>query len=309
MPITAEELVALGWDTMVPDTINGRSNGDHRITFNHPDDTYSPCAEALADAPGGVTVEIEAWSDSVIYPRSTRRLWCYKPSQWDDAILGKVLICNDGAAYVANEGPVRATRVLDTLHAKGDLVNVAAIFIQPGKTDRMPPRRPIASYGLREAQRSWEYDRLSADYGDFLAREMLPLLEATLSIRLSPRPTDRVVCGISSGGIAAFSAAWFQPDQFANVISHCGSYTNIFGGHHYPSMIQTTPRKPIKVFLQSGENDVHSPFGHWPTANQAMAKALEYAGYDFRFEYGNGGHTLRHGGALFADSLRFIWSN
>ena len=107
----------------------------------------------------------------------------------------------------------------------------------------------------------------------------------------------------------SFSAAWFQPDQFANVISHCGSYTNIFGGHHYPSMIQTTPRKPIKVFLQSGENDVHSPFGHWPTANQAMAKALEFAGYDFRFEYGSGGHTLRHGGALFADALRFIWPN
>ena len=101
---------------------------------------------------------------------------------------------------------------------------------------------------------------------------MLPLLEATLSIRLSPEPTDRTVCGISSGGIAAFSAAWFQPDQFANVISHCGSYTNIFGGHHYPSMIQTTPRKPIKVFLQSGENDVHSPFGHWPTANQAWRR-------------------------------------
>ena len=47
---------------MVPETVNGRSNGDHRITFNHPDDTYSPCAEALADAPGGVTIEIEAWS-------------------------------------------------------------------------------------------------------------------------------------------------------------------------------------------------------------------------------------------------------
>ena len=66
MPITAEELVALGWDTMVPDTINGRSNGDNRITFNHPDDTYGPCAEALADAAGGAIVEIEAWSESVI---------------------------------------------------------------------------------------------------------------------------------------------------------------------------------------------------------------------------------------------------
>ena len=104
MPITAEELVALGWDTMVPDTINGRSNGDHRITFNHPDDTYGPCAEALADAPGGAIFEIEAWSKSVIYPESTRRVWCYKPSQWDDATPGKVLVCNDGAAYVANEG-------------------------------------------------------------------------------------------------------------------------------------------------------------------------------------------------------------
>ncbi len=35
----------------------------------------------------------------------------------------------------------------------------------------------------------------------------------------------------------------------------------------------------------------------------------EYAGYDHRFEFGNGGHSLRHGGALFADSLRWLWRN
>ena len=48
-------------------------------------------------------------------------------------------------------------------------------------------------------------------------------------------------------------------------------------------------------------------FGDWPLANQTMAKALEYAGYDYRFEFGTGGHTLRHGGALFADALRWLW--
>jgi enterochelin esterase family protein len=37
-----------------------------------------------------------------------------------------------------------------------------------------------------------------------------------------------------------------------------------------------------------------------------MANALDFAGYDSRFEFGTGGHTLRHGGAIFADSLRWL---
>jgi enterochelin esterase family protein len=61
------------------------------------------------------------------------------------------------------------------------------------------------------------------------------------------------------------------------------------------------------VFLQSGTNDAETLFGDWATANQSMFKALVYAGYDVRFEFGEGGHTLRHGGALLADSLRWFW--
>ena len=37
-----------------------------------------------------------------------------------------------------------------------------------------------------------------------------------------------------------------------------------------------------------------------------MASALEYAGYEYRFVFGEGGHSLRHGGAIFADSLRWL---
>ena len=46
--------------------------------------------------------------------------------------------------------------------------------------------------------------------------------------------------------------------------------------------------------------------GNWPLANKEMAAALEFAGYDFQFEFGSGGHNLRHGGALFADTLRWL---
>jgi enterochelin esterase family protein len=37
-----------------------------------------------------------------------------------------------------------------------------------------------------------------------------------------------------------------------------------------------------------------------------MANALDYAGYEFRFHFGTGGHNMRHGGALLADSLRWL---
>jgi enterochelin esterase family protein len=101
--------------------------------------------------------------------------------------------------------------------------------------------------------------------------------------------------------------AWERPDLFQKVLSHVGSFTNIRGGHVYPSLIRKTERKPIRVFLQDGSGDLDNAHGNWPLANQEMAKALEYAKYDYRFEYGDGGHNGKHGGAILPDSLRWLW--
>ena len=38
-----------------------------------------------------------------------------------------------------------------------------------------------------------------------------------------------------------------------------------------------------------------------------MANALAYGRYDYRFELGTGGHELKHAGALFTETLRWIW--
>ncbi|MBI4607192.1 MAG: hypothetical protein HY721_34950 [Planctomycetes bacterium] len=45
----------------------------------------------------------------------------------------------------------------------------------------------------------------------------------------------------------------------------------------------------------------------WPLANQEMAAALKFARYDHRFEYGTGGHSGLHGGAVLPESLRWLW--
>src|SRR5207253_679708 len=75
------------------------------------------------------------------------------------------------------------------------------------------------------------------------------------------------------------------------------------------AIIRRAPKKPIRVFLQDGENDLGHQHGNWPLANQQMAKSLAFAGYDDHFEYGHGFHSDRHGRAILPDSLHWLWRN
>jgi enterochelin esterase family protein len=101
--------------------------------------------------------------------------------------------------------------------------------------------------------------------------------------------------------------AWERPDAFCKVISHIGSFTNIRGGHAYEALIRKSSLRPMRIFLQDGSNDLDNAHGNWPLANQQMAAALKFRGYDYRFEYGDGAHTHKHGGALLPESLRWLW--
>jgi enterochelin esterase family protein len=134
---------------------------------------------------------------------------------------------------------------------------------------------------------------------------MIPQVEKDYAITKSP--DGHAIVGMSSGGICAFNAAWERPDYFSKVISHCGSFTNIRGGNAYPSRIRSTEAKPIRVFLQTGSNDLDNERGNWPIANQDMAAALKFRKYDFQFVFGEGAHSSKHGGSIFPETLRWLW--
>ena len=309
MPMDVKTHVALGLDRPTPMEVNGRSNADIVPSLTHAGDAaYHPCPEAFPDASiaaGTVTKHAE-WNQSRIYPNTLRDLFVYTPAGLDASRPAALIVFNDGFGYVSRRGPIRATQVLDSLHASGEIAPPVAVFVNPGK-----PLDPDADRSLQNdialSQRSFEYDSLTPDYGTFLIEEILPFVVREHALTLTDDPERRSVCGISSGGICAFTVAWQHPNHFRRVLSHCGSFTNIRGGHNYPYLIRTTPRKPLRIFLQSGVNDAETLFGNWPLANRTMDDALGYAGYDHRFEFGTGGHSLRHGGALFADSLRWLW--
>ncbi len=250
-----------------------------------------------AGVPAG-TVTQHQWH-SEIFSGTERDYWIYAPKQYDGSKSACVLVCQDGGGFVRENGAFRAPTVLDNLIDAGDIPVTIGIFINPGVV-------PPAKNGQQvRKNRSFEYDTLSDQYARFLLEEILP--EVSKAYKLTENPDCRVVCGNSSGGICAFTAAWERPDAFRKVISHIGSFTNIRGGHVYPALIRKSEPKPLRVFLQDGENDLDNLHGNWPLANEQMAAAFEYSGYDYKFVLGTGKHSGRHGGAIFPETLRWIW--
>ena len=242
------------------------------------------------------------WPTSKVFPGTTRRYSVYVPAQYDGSQPAALMVFQDGHAFQGKTGDFRLPVVFDNLIAKGDMPVTIAVMIDPGHKGELPEKR---GWQPRPANRSFEYDSVTGDYAEFLLTEILPEVEK--QYRITKNPELRAICGNSSGGICAFSVAWFRPDSFRKVLSHIGSFVDLRGGHAYPPMIRKSEKKPLRVFLQDGENDLDNQFGNWPLANKQMAKALAYKDYDYKLVFGTEAHNGKHGGAIFPDSLRWLW--
>ena len=259
--------------------------------------------------------------ESKIYAGTTRTWWLYVPAQYDSSKPACVTVFQDGGVATGDPnqaGPVRATHVFDNLIAAKEMPVTIGIFISPGS---LPATEPG---GKPRGNRSVEYDTPDNTFARFLLEEILP--EVGKQYQLTDKPEERMICGGSSGGICAFTVAWERPDAFQKVFSWVGSFTNIRGGYHYPSLIRRTEpkvadhpdmtpaekslleqRRKIRVFLQDGKDDLDNQYGNWPLANQEMAAALKFAGWDYRFVFGEGHHSDREASLLFPDVVRWMW--
>jgi enterochelin esterase-like enzyme len=277
---------AMSWHYEVGDR---RAGGGQLETYETP-----PDSRERPGAAKGTLKQMPGW-ESRIFEGTTRDWWVYVPAQYKPEAPAAVMVFQDGSGYKDF-----VPTVFDNLIARGDMPATVGIFIQPG----------VFKDG--RANRSFEYDTLSDQYARFLLEEILPEVEKTVKLRHDA--ASRAIAGASSGGICAFTVAWERPDEFSKVLSWIGSFTNIAsgktvreGGHNYEALVRKSPKKPIRVFLQDGENDLDNANGNWPLANQTLAKSLSYAKYDYRFELGHGFHSNRHGRAIFPDTLRWLW--
>jgi sugar lactone lactonase YvrE/enterochelin esterase-like enzyme len=236
---------------------------------------------------------------SKVFPGTSRTVTVYVPKQYDGKTPACVYVNQDGVQYKAPE-------VFDKLIAEKSMPVTIGVFVTPGVV------KAANKDALPRFNRSYEYDGLGDAYARFLLDELLPEVETKTAsgdrkIILSKSGNDRAIGGASSGAICAFTAAWERPDGFSRVFSAIGTYVGLRGGDEYPTLIRKFEPKPIRVFLQDGSKDLNIYGGDWWMANQSMQRALAFAGYEVKHEWGDGGHNGQHATQLFPDAMKWLW--
>ena len=231
-------------------------------------------------------------SPSAFYPDSPHPYWLYIPAAYDPDVPANLAVFLDGPMYTLDSRTREPIPYPDTLFVLDNLISekkippTIAVFLSFGLKG---PGQPLMGFNEGEVNRSLEYDTPSDWHSRFLTEEALPEILASCSV--SDQPADHAIIGISSSGIAAFTAAWFQPGFFGNVIAASPSFANIRGGIVWPSVIRVCDPKPVRLFAAVGKYDLDHPFGSWLAGNLDVEKALRFKGYDYRYYLSEAGHS------------------
>jgi enterochelin esterase family protein len=217
----------------------------------------------------------------------TRTVWVYGPAQYVPGTAAPFMVVQDGYHYVN-----RLPRVLDNLIADQRVPVMVAIMIDSGGGD------------AQGSQRGLEYDTLSGRYSDFVETEVLPRVAKEAGVTLTDDAQGRATMGVSSGAACALTMAWFHPERYTRVLSYSGTYVNQQSPvnpasprgawEYHAALIPEAPRKPLRIWLEVGEKDLHhddpeETWHNWPLANQRMAAVLKAKGYPYRFTFSRGG--------------------
>ena len=260
------------------------------------DYSLGPDSQPQPGVPKG-TVTRHTLAPGTFFPGTPHNYQVYVPAQYDPGRPIAYMIFLDGSGYAGNG--VRVPVVLDNLIARRDVPPMIAMFVDPGV---MPA---LSDQAQNRYERIFEYDSLTPRFSNFLIEELVP--EVARTYNLSKDPNDHGIAGISTGGVGAFVAAWNRPDQFRRVITWVGSFGNFRGADRLPGLIRRTEPRPLRVFMQTGRQDLVNYAGSWYLENPLMAAALEFAGNDVKIELGEDGHSNRHGASILPDTLRWLW--
>ena len=255
------------------------------------------CTQLLAQVPTSEIRGPSTWK-SKIYPGTERNYWVYIPKQYDPAKPTCLMVVQDGLSRATGWN---LPAILDSLIAEKKIPPIIGVFVDHG----IVPATGNDNYP--RFNRSFEYDALGDQYSRFLLEELLP--EVGRSYNISSDPNDRSIAGASSGAICAFNVAWERPDQFRRVLSTIGTYVGLRGADEFATLVRKNEAKPLRIFLQDGNQDLNIYAGDWWMANQNMLSALTWSGYEVNHAWGEGGHDSKHTVTILADALTWLWKD
>lgn len=235
--------------------------------------------------------------NSAIYPGTTH--------SYVVAVPANIAAGDTCALYIGLDGELcNASAHIDSLTRSGVMPPTVCVFLQPGVVRD-------ADGEVVRYNRSNEFDAIDGRFASFLETELLPAVRTIVGKRatITDDPQQRMIMGLSSSGIAAFVAAWNRPDLFGKVYSGCGTFVPMRGGNELQALVRKSEPRDIRLFIQDGYDDCWNPiFGSWYEANAMLGTALDFAGYDCAFDWGEGVHSVRRSNEIFPDMMTTLWS-
>ena len=208
------------------------------------------------------------------------------------------------ALYVFLENtPETIVPVMDELVEKGTIPGGLMLFVWPGRLE------PTLPGGAARNMRAEEFDQAGPEFTDFLIDELIPEAAEKAGAVISENPDMHFITGGSSGGMAAWNAVWYRNDCFRRAFLSSPTFSAMRGGEEEMVLVRKREGRPMRLYVTAGTNEPDYFFGDSFYAAANAAGALEYAGYDIRFEIfkGEGHSARRQDPAQLRKVMEFLW--
>jgi iron(III)-enterobactin esterase len=283
-------------------------DGDSKIAPPYAD---APELKLKEGVPVGTIHEFTMKSeDSKVYPGLNgpyrRKVLVYVPKQYVAPKPAPFIVIQD--AMTAKDMP----KILDNMIHEKRLPVMIAVFIVSGGGDG------------KGSERGLEYDTVSDKYATFIESEVLPKITKDYGVTFTTDPEGRAAMGGSSGGACAFTMGWFRPDSYRRILAYSGTFVNQqsplnpdspHGAWEYHEhLVPESDRKPLRIWLEVGENDNganrdEASLHNWVMANDRMAAALKAKGYHYHYVFAQGakhvdGKVVRQ---TLPEALLWLW--
>ena len=247
---------------------------------------------------GDLAAKRDAYGNRMPFPadqlskpgRYERHVYVYIPKQYVPGTASPFMVVQDGHGYINRMAPV-----LDNMIAAHRLPAMIIIAPDSGGSD------------AQGSERGLEYDTLSDRYSNWVESELLPAVSQKYGVKFTSDPEGRATMGGSSGAICAWTMAWYHPERYHKVLSYSGTFVNQAspqdpktprgGWEYHATLIPKAAKKPIRIWMEVGEKDLHyddpeSTWHNWPLANNRMAAVLKKKGYDYRYVFAKDAHHV-----------------
>ena len=110
---------------------------------------------------------------SQVFPGTQHTYWVYVPAQYDASTPASLMIFQDGQAFMAPEGDLRAQNVMDNLIYRREIPVMIGVFINPGRRPDQPEPNP-REWATARPTVPREYNALNDKYARVIVDECCP---------------------------------------------------------------------------------------------------------------------------------------